>query len=1226
MAFNKAKLLQEAEKSVSQGKISHAIKQYQEILHNDPADVSLLNTIGDLYIRDRNISEGLKQFQRLAEAFVRDGFNVKAIAIYRKISKVDPNSVETLLKLAELYQLQGLSREAREQYLQATEFYKKRKEIDRALDVLRKLVQLDPENINFRNRLAAECDAAGRGEDAARAYIESAEILLRRDDQPAAETALRKAADLDPRNSRVQLMRARIAIARQEPDVAEKIINASPDLQSNAAGKRILLDSYLGLRRLTDAERLVLEVFHANPGDFGPVANVSALLVENGEIEKAYDLLAGVADSMISQHNAGPVLEALRRIWSAAPAHIPTLELIHRVCEQTADESTLPEVLEALGHVYEESGDLEKAEAAYLKLVEREPENETFHGLLNAIQKKLGREIKPVDFSSREMALVVEEPPPKPPAADANQDAMVKEAFENSDLFSRYNLTEKAIGELNKVLQVYPDQIEVHQRILEIARKGFPDRAAAAAAQLSRIFTAQGDHELASKYHDIASAKGSLHEIPLPQPPPIQKVETPAAPSPVPPEPAAATPAEFTLTPIAPTESAVEAPAAPPPAEAAFDLTPPVEPGEPPAAPPTPPMVPPEAMELDLSGDLDHMAAFGFAAPAPSVEASPVPLPAAEIPAPAELPLAADEPLPMAMEIPAVAEEAVPAPAEEAPVAEAPAAAEEPSSVSVENRAAVEEPAAPPVIETPIPVEHHVAAAEAPMFTDELVPEAAEVPVAAEEPEAIPAEPAAVVDPPAPVGESATAPAPPATARVEASAQAPEALPLAEKEEIPVELEDSRIEVEFYLENGFIDEAQQAVAALEEKYPHSTLVAELRRRLTEPASRAPAPEPVAEVIEVNQTSVSEPSVEIVPEEEPFFAEPPAPAVQAEEAVVAEPPLPAPAVQAEEAVIAEPPAPAAEVEQAAVVEPPPPSAPLEGAVGEEAHPTEPPAAEVAHPEPEVAAAHEVTLPVEEPASDEWDLPTTYAAGAPSAAALDPSVLPAEAKHEAPAPADEFSAPPHTQEYVIEESAAAEAGGMDMLGDLAGDLASSLDGMVDASEASAAPSAASPSSTSSTPPAAGLSHGAAQLSGLLAEMEDPGDAAAAAAKDDPETHYNLGVAFREMGLLDEAIGEFQKVVKGAGKGKFPINFLQACSLLAICFMEKKMPAIAVKWYNRALETPGLDEEASLALQYDLGLAYEQAGDSRNALERFTEVYSQNIDFRDVADKIRELQQKA
>jgi tetratricopeptide (TPR) repeat protein len=198
-------------------------------------------------------------------------------------------------------------------------------------------------------------------------------------------------------------------------------------------------------------------------------------------------------------------------------------------------------------------------------------------------------------------------------------------------------------------------------------------------------------------------------------------------------------------------------------------------------------------------------------------------------------------------------------------------------------------------------------------------------------------------------------------------------------------------------------------------------------------------------------------------------------------------------------------------------------------------------------------------------------------------------------------------------------AAESGGTGVLGDLAADLASSFDGLATPPGARpAAPGIAPKSDTA--PPAQGVE----QLSGLLAEMEE--SSAAAAAKDDPETHYNLGVAFREMGLLDEAIGEFQKVAKGAGKGNFPPNFLQACSLLAICFMDKKMPAIAVKWYLRALETPSLEEEAQLALQYDLGRAYEQAGDSRKALERYTEVYSQNIDFRDVADKIRVLQQNA
>jgi tetratricopeptide (TPR) repeat protein len=74
-----------------------------------------------------------------------------------------------------------------------------------------------------------------------------------------------------------------------------------------------------------------------------------------------------------------------------------------------------------------------------------------------------------------------------------------------------------------------------------------------------------------------------------------------------------------------------------------------------------------------------------------------------------------------------------------------------------------------------------------------------------------------------------------------------------------------------------------------------------------------------------------------------------------------------------------------------------------------------------------------------------------------------------------------------------------------------------------------------------------------------------------------------------------------------------------------MDKGMAPLAVRWYGRALETPDLDEEALLALQYDLGVAYEQAGDLPRALEKFAEVYAQNIDYRDVAEKIRTFQQK-
>jgi tetratricopeptide (TPR) repeat protein len=121
------------------------------------------------------------------------------------------------------------------------------------------------------------------------------------------------------------------------------------------------------------------------------------------------------------------------------------------------------------------------------------------------------------------------------------------------------------------------------------------------------------------------------------------------------------------------------------------------------------------------------------------------------------------------------------------------------------------------------------------------------------------------------------------------------------------------------------------------------------------------------------------------------------------------------------------------------------------------------------------------------------------------------------------------------------------------------------------------------------------------------------------EDLETHYNLGIAFREMGLLEEAIGEFQKVAKANDRGKAFRYAMQCCTLLGLAFMEKGQPAIAAIWYERALLTPGIDSESKLALRYDLGVAQESAGDLDAALKSFSQVYAINIDYRDVADRI-------
>jgi tetratricopeptide (TPR) repeat protein len=122
------------------------------------------------------------------------------------------------------------------------------------------------------------------------------------------------------------------------------------------------------------------------------------------------------------------------------------------------------------------------------------------------------------------------------------------------------------------------------------------------------------------------------------------------------------------------------------------------------------------------------------------------------------------------------------------------------------------------------------------------------------------------------------------------------------------------------------------------------------------------------------------------------------------------------------------------------------------------------------------------------------------------------------------------------------------------------------------------------------------------------------------DDPETHFNLGIAFREMGLLDEAIGELQKVCR-AGQGLSAARTQQAYIWLATCFVEKSVPEASFKWFLRALEAAP-DEESRTAVNYELASAYAAAGMKREALDHFMEVYGTNIDYRDVASRIREL----
>jgi tetratricopeptide (TPR) repeat protein len=119
------------------------------------------------------------------------------------------------------------------------------------------------------------------------------------------------------------------------------------------------------------------------------------------------------------------------------------------------------------------------------------------------------------------------------------------------------------------------------------------------------------------------------------------------------------------------------------------------------------------------------------------------------------------------------------------------------------------------------------------------------------------------------------------------------------------------------------------------------------------------------------------------------------------------------------------------------------------------------------------------------------------------------------------------------------------------------------------------------------------------------------------EDFETHFNLGIAYKEMGLVDEAIGEFQLASKDPGRA------VECCSMLGLCFLEKGMPPLAIKWYRKGLESPKINENETVGLLYDLACVYQSTGEVDQAYRTFLEVYGLNTNYRDVVHRVRELE---
>jgi tetratricopeptide (TPR) repeat protein len=379
MAFEKAKVIKAAEKFLSQGKISAAIKEYRQIIEHDEDDLTTLNMLGDLLARAGEKEEAATCFLRIAEHYREQEFRLKAIAMYRKIEKLKPNDPVIAKELGDLYSAQGLIADARTQYLIVADAYTRAGENKETLKVLHNIADLDPHNTDIRLKLAEGYLKEGMEAEAASAYSEAANRLRESARFEDSLAAYAKALELRPHN-RVALkglVSAHLALGTAD-DAAELLEKAIADTPDDPELISMLAQAYIEAEDAAGAERATALLMKHDASNYRRYIEVARVYLKLGQEDEAARILGSIIEPMLAGREENDLLELVNELLARNPEHVPGLRLLARIHWWQRDMEKLRSVLERLVEAAEAGGLAEDERYALTQLVRLAPEEQHY--------------------------------------------------------------------------------------------------------------------------------------------------------------------------------------------------------------------------------------------------------------------------------------------------------------------------------------------------------------------------------------------------------------------------------------------------------------------------------------------------------------------------------------------------------------------------------------------------------------------------------------------------------------------------------------------------------------------------------------------------------------------------------------------------------------------------------------------------------------------------------
>lgn len=463
------KLYAKADKYLQRQKFESAFETFQEILRCDSQDEEALVTLSDLSAKLNRTADALRYQVQLMDFYAKRSDFAKAIATCRRILKLAPQDMATLMKLAGMLETTQKNSEALEAYREALAHFRKNELITKMIDCLTRVVRLDPTNLQEHLELADLACRLSQTEVAMPVLLHSAQLARRAGDEALWEKLVEQAHTLDPANEDASVGATELHLKRGEFAEAAKLVgplllSRPDDLQVLEMGCR----SFLGIRDYTQAQPLCWKLYKANAERVDLVLTLLEGLVQAGAFQQVMSHLAELKNRLFRQGKRDEFLQLVEKVYLADESNLEVLEVLSHLYNELNKEDGLRRSLSRLFNLYLASENYAKAADILERILDVDPYGE---GHLNRLENLEGH-IDSIWYGS---ILARMQPPsgrPSPKASTADSSEKEAESFEDllveAEMYQQYMLSAKLAATLEKIDSLFPGAEQKNERLKEL--------------------------------------------------------------------------------------------------------------------------------------------------------------------------------------------------------------------------------------------------------------------------------------------------------------------------------------------------------------------------------------------------------------------------------------------------------------------------------------------------------------------------------------------------------------------------------------------------------------------------------------------------------------------------------------------------------------------------------------------------------------------------------------